>query len=412
MRGVERAMILIVAAGILLRLGLLGWYLHGHGGRPETWEYESVAANLLAGRGFLLEGYGGLEGRSLIVPVFPAICALLHFLGGPGFSLYYAFQAVLAAGIIVMTYKLAAGLFGGRAGLLAAALAATDPGMIVYQSYKVDVNALSTFLILAGTLLFLKKSPVPPRTAPAAGAGILAGLGILTRPDLLCLLALPIGFWKGGKPAVRAGGAFLAGALLVVAPWLVRNHRIHGRVFLGNSAYALWRGNNPQFTGTSLSRDGLPMLETAPPGLLERVRGAGEMEREDILRGEALAYIRAEPAAFAGRALRNAAALWWFGPAMGRHQYGWVPGPLLTGYRLYHALLLAAAAAGAARLWRKGAPDSGGPLTALFCVAGALTLIHSVTFVEGRHRLLMLPFLLALSAHGVNSIWYNRPGHG
>ncbi len=399
----------VIAAGVALRLGLLGWYLSTHGGRPETWEPEALVQNLLAGRGYVWDGMG-LEYRSSIMPLFPLACWALHRLGGEGFALYYLFQAGLSAGIILLTYRLGTAVFGARAGLLAAALAAVDPGMIVYQSYKVDVNALSTFLILASSCLFLEWL-ARGGAAWAAGSGVAAGLAVLTRPDLICLAALPAGALGRGKGAFKTVALFLGAGLLVVSPWLIRNHRLHGRWILQGTAELFWRGNNPNATGTTLAPGGAGQWTAAPPDLRERVLRAGEMEREDIFREAALTHIRSDPAAFLRRALRNAAAFWWFTPSFGGAYYEWVGPTPKTLFRLYYALLAASALAGLGMATRRPLPGPSGGLAGLLAVAGALTLIHAATYVEGRHRLLVLPFLLAASAHAAVSIWYNPRGH-
>ena len=46
--------------------------------------------------------------------------------------------------------------------------------------------------------------------------------------------------------------AFTAAALVVIAPWLVRNYHVHGEfVFIKSSfGYALWQGNHPVGHGT------------------------------------------------------------------------------------------------------------------------------------------------------------------
>jgi hypothetical protein len=84
-------------------------------------------------------------------------------------------------------------------------------------------------------------------------------------------LALPVSAWlawraagrrrvsPGGvsrpvSPAAQAAPAALAGvvAAAVLAPWLVRNYRVHGEwVFVKSTfGYAFWQGNNPHSWGT------------------------------------------------------------------------------------------------------------------------------------------------------------------
>jgi 4-amino-4-deoxy-L-arabinose transferase-like glycosyltransferase len=131
---------MILLGGLFLRLTALFWYLSTHGWKGETWEYEVIANNLLAGKGFVFLFHGSVY-RSLCVPFFPAICAALHWLGGSGLGLYYVFQLSCALGIISLTYFLTTRLFGENAAGYAGWLVALDPASIVYQSYKVDAMA-------------------------------------------------------------------------------------------------------------------------------------------------------------------------------------------------------------------------------------------------------------------------------
>jgi hypothetical protein len=167
-------------------------------------------------------------------------------------------------------------------------------------------------------------------------AGLLAGSLLLIEPILA--LALPIaslvfwladgaGTWKtrcGLAPLGRV--AVMAGiALLVIAPWLIRNWAIHGElVFIKSTfGYAFWQGNNPSSWGTDkipkesaeaarLAYDGsLASMDCAlwearhetlyiddvllKPTGYRQFAGLRETERSRLLGAQAWQFIRTQP---------------------------------------------------------------------------------------------------------------------
>lgn len=153
-----------------------------------------------------------------------------------------------------------------------AVLAAVYPPHL-YMVTHIQVVAWAALLLV--TLLALVTSPRFAGTLRGAIlGGILSGLILLVDPILA--LALPVAalaFWRFGLkqqecnedalPPWRTcfAHAFLMGAvaLVVIAPWLVRNRSVHGEwVFVKSSfGYAFWQGNNPHSWGT----DKIPKAE-------------------------------------------------------------------------------------------------------------------------------------------------------
>lgn len=255
-----------IVTGLALRLATLAAYYVRSGGRWETWEYEVAAQNLLAGKGFVFQDSITLS-RSPFVPVFPILCASLHWAGGPGLWLYFCVQLALAAVFILAVYSLGNALLGPRAGLWAAFLAAVEPGLIVYQSYKVDV-ALLTMTLMVLSFLGLLRAARRDSFGAALWSGAVGGIAALTRPDAVALLALPpLAFFLIGpkRMSLRTPLAFALGFALTVLPWFVRGYRIHHRILItSGSTRLLWAGNNPRSTGTSWTREGTPIFNAVP----------------------------------------------------------------------------------------------------------------------------------------------------
>lgn len=388
----------IVILGVAIRAAALALYFAQSSFVETPWEYQAIASNLLAGRGLTYSYYGSVYQTS-IVPVFPTLLAALHWVWGPGLGLFYAFNMFCAAALIALTYHLARALLRERPALWAGLFVALDPGFIVHQSYKVDVATLAAILILSSVIGFLI-SRNRSSLAWAFSAGAIAGIGVLTRPDVLAVLSFPIAWGavqRKWRQMVPAAALFAAGISLCILPWLARNYQLYGRVMMTSaSPMLLWAGNNPRSTGTLWTQDGIPMLKALPPELARSVNGAGELTNHDQFRGAALDYIRSKPLSALGRWSRNFLYFFSFAPDYSKKKYyPWVPTVFFYGYRMFFLCVTLAALWGSRLAWKASSRD----VLALWAVPVGIALIHSLHYVEGRHRLLALPFLYILAAN-------------
>ncbi len=142
-------LLLLLVAAFVLRIG---WQLASRFYiRPETWEYDAVARNILAGYGYVYH-YFGSDWQTFATPAYPALLVLLHWLGGgvDGYVLVGLAQAALSAALSAVSYLIAAKLVDRRAGLVAAAIVAIHPGLVIYSA---KVHELTFEALLAGLLL-------------------------------------------------------------------------------------------------------------------------------------------------------------------------------------------------------------------------------------------------------------------
>lgn len=396
----RHALAAILALGLGLRLLTLVVYLGTHEWKGETWEHETIAMNLLQGKGFMMID-GELVYRSREPPLFAVLCYLLHVVGGPGLWLFYLFQLALAGGIIGLTYAIA-----GRwlsSGAAAALLVALEPGLVVYHSYKVDDLAFSTFLILFVVYATAELSRSRD-TRWAAAIGVVIGAAVLTRPDLLSLFGILLAWaWiERGRLAdiLKPAGVVLLAASLVIVPWVVRNSLLHGRAVLLTtfSGEALWRGNNPNSTGTSVFVDGRGQLEAAPEEFRSKIAAANEVQRDALFREEAVRFIAEAPGQFLRRVATKIYYFWWFTPSYGGRHYEWVPSFLKDGYRLLYGVTLAFMLSGVWALAREGLTV---PRAIVLAVPVCIMIVHSWSYVEGRHRVLVMPLILIVAAYGM-----------
>lgn len=403
--GTRRVLVAILGIGLLLRLGVLLLYLSTHDWKGEVWEYEHLANHLLQGEGFTIAYHYGTY-RALVVPVFPILCALLHLIGGPGLGLYFVFHVATAMGIIWLTYSLAERFLGRPAAVLSAFLVMLEPGLVIYESYKVDPVTLSTLFLLLGVYLFhLMGQRGGVRLA--ASAGMVMGIGILTRPDLMALFGL-IGVWAVQRSKWSVGGreivVMTTTALLMLSPWVFRNYMFYDRILLTTtSAEVLWRGNNPNSSGTSLTLEGIGQLEAAPQEFRDKISSTTEIENYTLFKGAAISFIQADPVAFCWRAVKRLYYFFWFTPTFALW-YSWVPDALLGVYRLFHAAVLGLAMVGVFYVIRGRRPGTIEMTAQLLTIVFLVAVIHSIGYVEGRHRILVMPVILIFTAQGCLAI--------
>lgn len=396
----------ILGVGLVIRLTVLLLYLSTHNWKGETWEPEEVARNLLEGRGFTIFIYGDIVYRSLLDPVYPVLCYVLHLIGGPGLGLYYVFQLSVASGIIWLTYAIADRWFGSQTAMVAAVLVALEPGLILYHSYKVDDIALGTFLLLLGVHVFALMT-LSHDGCLACLTGLVMGVGVLTRPDLLGVFGvLPVWAILERKRLVvifKPALLIISAAALVWAPWAIRNYLVQGQFVLLTtySGESLWRGNNLNSTGTTVTLENQGQFNVAPVEFRNKILTASEIRKDALFKEEAFRFIAEDPAGFLWRFLKKFYFFWWFTPTYAAKYYEWVPPPLVELYRLLYGNMLAFAILGVWSVTREGVAGVRRITLFLLSVPILIAVIHSISYVEGRHRVLVMPIIMILTAYGI-----------
>jgi len=130
--------------------------------------------------------------------------------------------ALVAAGV----YALARRFFSPRAGAFAVALAAGSP--VLWWAAAMGQETGLTTLALLGLLLYLPTSPASENTGAVIFAALAAGLGGLAREYALVLPVFGLGLAVTRRLSARTCGLFALVALLVTAPWYLRNAALTG----------------------------------------------------------------------------------------------------------------------------------------------------------------------------------------
>ncbi len=258
---------LALLAGLALGLRLaVVFLLWSQQDRPLAYEHGRIAENLLAGRGFSIE-FLGVEGpTSQQAPFYPLLLVPFYAILGPGspaaILAVQVLQCLAGTLLVLAVVWLAWALVPQRPqwGWLAGLVAAVYPTHL-YMVTHLQV-ALWAALVLT-VLLALSVSNWRGDSWRGPGvAGILAGLLLLIEPILG--LALPIVaavWWRNARrsepgcsvyQALKSPLIVAAVAVVLIAPWMVRNRLVHGQwVFIKSTfGYAFWQGNHPLSWGT------------------------------------------------------------------------------------------------------------------------------------------------------------------
>jgi len=151
--------------------------------------------------------------------------------------------------------------------------------------------------------------------------GLLWGVAALTNTALLSFLPVS-GLWawyhcaKVGKRSLT--GVILAAAIFVacIAPWLIRNYSVFGKIFMrSNFGAELRLGNGPGADGTWMDylHPSKNVLE------MRRYRELGELAYVNERKREAMVYIREDYARFAGLSLKRFIYYWGGLPKASNH---------------------------------------------------------------------------------------------
>jgi 4-amino-4-deoxy-L-arabinose transferase-like glycosyltransferase len=222
------ALSLIVIVGAALRVAFSpGAPVFVHG---DSYQYFRPAHAVMTGDGFPLP----LKRP----PVYPVFMAGVGSLLGEDLRHLTTVQHILGVATGALVYGVGRLTFGRGVGLLAGLATVLSGGLLIYEHYVLS-EAVFTFLLVLGVLLYL----LGVRRGGGwwgAAAGVTIGLAALTRPHAQALLLLaPIAVvlcCRRWCPTVRltAVAVLAAGALLV--PWMARNQIVHGSFTVAGSS--------------------------------------------------------------------------------------------------------------------------------------------------------------------------------
>jgi 4-amino-4-deoxy-L-arabinose transferase-like glycosyltransferase len=187
-------------------------------------------AEVLGGEGRYLQPFRFLFQHGTAIPtaekppLYPAVLALPSALGLDTVQEQRALSCLMGAATVLLIGLLARRVAGERAGLVAAAVAAVYPPLVMLDASLRSESLYAPLIAL--TLLLAYRLRERPALLRGLALGVAIGLAALTRGEalaLVVLLALPLALLLPSGRRLRPALAVVAGCLIVVTPWLARN---------------------------------------------------------------------------------------------------------------------------------------------------------------------------------------------
>ena len=243
----------LMVRGLYLADGIGALYTPEQDGTRMARRYDESALSILRGEGILFPkvwdpSHTGLASRP---PGYALFLASIYGVFGRSFPIVAAVQDVLTSLAALLVFGSAYRLFGLAAAFLAGGLVAMSPH-IAATSNLILADAIASIPLLLAFLVALPlahQRPPPSRgELRAVGAGVLIGVGVWLRPNVILLgpfTGVFLFFLLGRtRRAALLSGAIALTSLAVVAPITLRNWLVFGELVPVsiNGGITLWQG--------------------------------------------------------------------------------------------------------------------------------------------------------------------------
>jgi 4-amino-4-deoxy-L-arabinose transferase-like glycosyltransferase len=369
--------------------------------RSDPIEYDAIAWNAAQGVGFTNRGLAPHESWVRRPPGFPALLAAVYVVFGHDLFAARMVQCVVGVLLCAVTCALAASLANLRTVRAVAAAAALYPYLIYYCGYLMSENLAS---LLFCTALWWISTRGASLAADLLG-GVLLGLAGLTRSLFLGFVA-PLALWLVSSEPKKSTAAarwavVVLGALLVVSPWIVRNHRLTGKLILqADSVAGFYRWHLWFSQDDFWEHDSWRHFNERNPELFTKLRGLPDVELDEALSREAMHYVVSDPVRYLRSCVRKFLWFWrpstfaFAGAATIRSAAFWI------SFGAY-VVWLPAFAHGLVRLWRLG--PSG---RLLVWAVVYVTAFHTFYWYGSpRFRFPIYPMFLIACCLSVENVW-------
>lgn len=247
--------------------------------------YRALALKLKQG-----EQYQSDHGYAYRPPLYPLFLWAVYSVAPSSWLSGKMAQALLDAATVALIFIIGRRLFSLRIGLLASAIVAIFPTLIVFSAQLLTETLFMFLQTIAVILLISAYDCGRPLTASLLGA--VSGLAALCRPFFL-LFPFFAFLWlfffsHNAKSRVATSSAIMFAAMLItLSPWTIRNYLLFGQIvpLTTHGGLDFYLGNNPLADGRF----------TVLPEHRERMRGLDEVELQKEGLREGLRHIRQNP---------------------------------------------------------------------------------------------------------------------
>ena len=351
-------------------------------------------------------------------PLYPYMLGAIYSVVGHSLTAVRVVQMLLGSIAVVLLADATSRLFSRRAGMVAGILLALYPAAIFFDGL-IQKTALDAFLTCVVLWIVTRLIVAGFSWRRWTALGITVGALSLTRENALVFVPLLLFWclWPAATPSsddtprqsrMTCAAAFVAGLALLLLPVAARNAAVGGGFYLTTSQFGpnLYLGNNARTDGTA--------------GALIAGRGTAEYERQDAVdlaeraagrtltpaevssywTGQAIAFIKAEPARWLRLMARKTALLWNAAEAFdteSQESYAEYSAVIRWLQPVAHfGVLVPLAFFGAWITW--GDRHRLWIYYAIVAVYGASVVLF---FIYARYRFPLVPFLLMFTAAGL-----------
>ncbi len=405
-----KLILVILVVGFALRIAYFTWAPPDYSAMES--DYDDIAQNMLAGKGFSIDESYGLDLRSnpeqrprmvptaARTPLYPAFLATIYKVFGRRIRLVYIIQTLIDLLSASMLYFLALKITEDvRIALMSMAFYA------LYMPFMEQVGVLLNETVFGFlVLLFAVVAFYAIERFSLSGfllAGIVMGLTTLCRPTtflfpaFFILMTLIVGRTQLRRASINSL-AFLILSLVLIMPWVIRNYLVLDYFGLVGTI-----GGEQIFAANyDFSDHGVPW-PMVPLDLREKLIGKTPVERDKVLTREGLKLIIEHPIRFIKNVLFRTSTFW-TSIGMGK------PGPFYYSSNragnevcvfvaVLNPLLILASFVAFLRFRGRWVSRSLVPLMLL----GYFYVIHLPTFAFIRYSMPVIPFLMMFAAVGM-----------
>ena len=384
----------LLLLAVVIRIGVVITFYGDYEPVSDAKQFDSMAKNFLHGRG-LITVWNDEEMVARRTPVPALYMATIYAISGESVFAVQLANALLGSVTIWFAYDLIRAIFGVTPARWAGLLIAFYP---LFSHYSSQLLSETPVLFLVALSLWLAWWARGGGLTRYLLLGTVIGLAALTRQTALALAPfIAVWIFQDGKREWRhrlvGPLILLAGTVMILAPWTLRNYNVLGKFIPLTSlgGLSLWIANNPNAEGTP--RDHSIYLQVPELDSLQ------EVERGAAYQKLAINFIQEHPLHFAKLAFRR---LQWFWH-IGYHGEGATEVLFLVMYLPTLGLAIMGVVVG----WRLNRDA----VLLLLTVPFSLTAMHMVFLPVGRYRLpaeLILCMLAGLAAAGCAQ---RIPGH-
>lgn len=307
---------------VLLASWVLAWCLNAAvavlrpSSSPDSDRYQRIALNLAHGHGYSASEQSPYLPDVLRAPLYPAFLAAVVKVAGPHWTLARLLQALLLTTLIPLGWLLARDCFDRATANVTAVLAALYPYYWLYSGQLLSDGLACVVTALAALLLW--RSLQSGTLGQAALAGAACGAMCLLKPVMLLFpVAALVLYSLKRRELIRwplLGAVYIAGALVVVTPWTVRNYAVTGRLIPVTAGKGLMLYQIARYAAEGLTmREYHERVQCADPRIITAQKAADpavttRLDQELTAAGRDL--IRAHPWPYLRTILKTPLTLW------------------------------------------------------------------------------------------------------